>query len=142
MSMRHLLRALLVAVFGLLAGMPVLAHHSIGGVFEESKQMALKGTLTKIEWINPHIHLYLDVTEPDGKKTTWEIETFPTNWMRKAGISKAAVWANAEAGEIVVVNVNPSRDLSEHRAYLLRITYPDGHFIHVTGDPAKLAATN
>ncbi len=142
MSMRHLLRALLVAVFGLLAAMPALAHHSVGGVFEESKQMVLKGTLTKIEWINPHIHLYLAVTEPDGMKTTWEIETFPTNWMRKAGISRAAVWANAEAGEVVAVNVNPSRDLSEHRAYLLRITYADGHFIHVSGDPAKLAATN
>ena len=140
--MRHLLPALLVALFGLLAGGPALAHHSVGGVFEESRQMVLKGTLTKLEWINPHIHLYLDITEPDGKKTTWEIETFPTNWMRKAGISKAAVWASAEAGEIVVVNVNPSRDLSEHRAYLLRITYPDGHFIHVSGDPAKLAATN
>ena len=142
MSMRYFFRALLIVVFGVLAGVPALAHHSIGGVFEEGKQMVLKGTLTKIEWINPHIHLYLNVTEPDGKKTTWEIETFPTNWMRKAGISKAAVWANAEAGEIVVVNVNPSRELSEHRAYLLRITYPDGHFIHVAGDPAKFAATN
>ena len=142
MSMRPPLCALLIVVFGFLARVPALAHHSIGGVFVESQQMVLKGTLTKIEWINPHIHLFLNTTEPDGKKTTWEIETFPTNWMRKAGISKAAVWANAEAGEIVVVNVNPSRDLSEHRSYLLRITYPDGHFIHVTGDPAKLVAAN
>ena len=140
--MRHSFRALLIAIFCLMPVIRGLAHHSIGGVFEESKQMVLKGTLTKIEWINPHIHLFVAVAEPDGKKTTWEIETFPTNWMRKAGISKAAVWGNAEAGEVVAVNVNPSRDLSEHRAYLLRITYPDGHFIQVTGDPAKLAATN
>ena len=142
MTKRHACRALMVAVFCLVPAMHGLAHHSIGGVFDESKQIVLKGTLTKIEWINPHIHLYLDVTEADGKKTAWEIETFPTNWMRKAGISKAAVWANAEAGEIVAVNVNPSRELAEHRAYLLRITYPDGHFIHVTGDPAKIASTN
>jgi len=142
MIKRQLLPAVLVAVFALLAAVPAFAHHSIGGVFTESTQMVLKGTLTKIEWINPHIHLYLDVAEPDGKKTTWQIETFPTNWMRKAGISRAAVWGNAEAGEVVAVNVNPSRDLSEHRAYLLRITYPDGHFIHVTGDPAKLTPTN
>jgi hypothetical protein len=131
---------LLAAVFALLATVPAVAHHSVGGVFDESKQLVLKGTFTKIEWINPHIHLYLNTTEPDGTKRTWEIETFPTNWMRKAGITKATVWGNAEAGEVVTLNVNPARDASMNLAYLIRITYPDGHFIHVTGDPAKIAS--
>ena len=117
-----------------------MAHHSLSGVFDESKVLVLKGTLTKIEWINPHIHLFLDVADSDGKTTPWEIETYPTNWMRKAGITRAAVWANADSGEVVTVNLNPSRGESEHRGYLLRITYPDGHFIHVAGDPAKIAA--
>ena len=140
MSVRRPSWTLLAAAFAVLACVPLIAHHSVGGVLDESKQMVLKGTFTKIEWINPHIHLYLTTTEPDGKKTTWEVETFPTNWMRKAGISKATVWANAEAGEVVTLNVNPARDASLHLAYLIRITYPDGHFIHVTGDPAKIAS--
>ena len=139
---KRMRRAFLAIGGVLLLAAPTFAHHSFTAEFDGYKPVELKGTMSKVEWINPHIHLYLAATEPDGKKTTWEIETFPTNWMRKAGISKAAVWGNAEAGESVAVNVNPSRDLSEHRAYLQRITYPDGHFIHVTGDPAKLAATN
>lgn len=141
MNARRLSSTLAAAVFALTA-VPLVAHHSVGGVFDESKQIVLKGTITKIEWINPHIHLYVNATEPDGKKTSWEIETLPTNWMRKAGITKDAVLSNAAAGEVVTIHANPARDAANKLGYLMRITYPDGHFIHVTGDPATIASTN
>ena len=140
--MRHPFSTLLIAVFVLVPAVPGLAHHSVPAVFIESQQITLKGTITKIDWINPHIHMFLNATDQDGKLTTWEIETLPTSWMRKAGITKDALWSNAAAGEIVTVYANPARDASRHLGYLMRITYPDGHFFHVAGDPAAIAPTN
>jgi uncharacterized protein DUF6152 len=141
MSMRHPFCALLVAVFGLVPAVPGVAHHSAIAIFDAGRQITIRGTITKIEWINPHIHMFLNTKDQDGKLTTWKFETFPTNWMRKAGITKDAVWSNAAAGEIVTVHAFPARDASMRLGYLLRITYPDGHFIHVTGNPATIAPT-
>jgi len=134
--------AVLIVLVGLVAVGPALAHHSVSGVFSQDKQIALKGVITKLDWINPHIHFSLDVKDSGGKVTTWTIETLPTNWMRKAGITKEAIFSNAGAGEVVTVQAYPARDASLHLGYLLRITYPDGHFIHVTGDPAAVAPSN
>ena len=142
MPVRRLFCAGLVTAFALALAAPVAAHHSVSGVFDEDRQVVLRGTITKIEWINPHIHVFLNTTDQNGKPVTWEIETLPTNWMRKAGITREAVLSNAASGEIVTVHANPARDASLHLGYLLRITYPDGHFIHVAGDPAKIALAN
>ena len=133
------LSAPLTAILGLVLATPLVAHHSVPAVFDEGKQITLTGTISKIDWINPHIHLFLTTKAPDGKATTWEIETLPTNWMRNAGITKDAVFGNAAAGEVVTVHANPARDTSLQLGYLMRITYPDGHFLHVTGDPEKIA---
>jgi hypothetical protein len=128
-----------IAILGLVLVTPLVAHHSVPAVFDEGKQITLTGTISKIQWINPHIHLFLATKAPDGKATTWEIETLPTNWMRNAGITKDAVLGNAAAGEVVTIHANPARDTSLNLGYLMRITYPDGHFLHVTGDPEKIA---
>ncbi len=142
MRFRHPLCALLVAVFGLVPASPGVAHHSVSAVFDEGKQIMLKGTITRIDWINPHIHMFVDAKDADGKVITWEIETLPTNWMRKAGITKDAVLSNSATGEVVTVHANPARDTSKRLGYLQRITYPDGHFIHVTGDPDSITPKN
>jgi Family of unknown function (DUF6152) len=134
--------AVLIVLVGLVAVAPAAAHHSVSGVFSQDKQITLKGVITKLDWINPHIHFSLDVKDNGGKVTTWTIETLPTNWMRKAGITKEAIFSNAAAGEVVTVQAYPARDSSSHLGYLLRITYPDGHFIHVTGDPEAIAPSN
>ena len=142
MRMRQRFCLVWVVLFGVTPTAPALAHHSVSGVFDQGRQITLKGVITKIDWINPHIHFSFDVKAADGKVTTWNIETLPTNFMRKAGITKEAVWSNAAAGEIVTVQAYPARDTSLNLGYLLRITYPDGHFIHVTGDPEAVAPSN
>jgi hypothetical protein len=93
--------------------------------------------------VNPHVYLYLDVKDNDGKMTTWAIESLPTNHLRNAGITKQDLWNNASAGEVVTVNVYESKDVANHRAgWLLRITYADGHFLHLSGDPKEIIASN
>ena len=142
MSIRYRFGAVLVVALGVVAAAPALAHHSVSGVFDQHKQMTLKGVIAKIEWINPHTQIHLDVKDNDGKVTSWVIETLPTNWMRNAGIKKQDVFGNAAAGEVVTINAYPAHDSTKHIGYLLRITYADGHFIHVTGDPKDIVPSN
>ena len=140
MNLLHRLRTPLTVLFVVLAAAAAQAHHSFSGVFDVSKQETLKGVITKIDWLNPHIYIYLDVKDHDGKVTTWALETLPTNHMRSVGLTRQDFWNNASAGEVVTAHVNPSRDLTNFRAgWLLRITYADGHFFHLNGDPKAIA---
>jgi uncharacterized protein DUF6152 len=133
-------RAVWVVLFVFVAAASAQAHHSFSGAFDVSKQATLKGVISKIDWVNPHIYIYLDVKENDGTVTTWALETLPTNHMRSVGLTRQDFWNNAAAGEVVTAHVNPARDLTTHRAaWLLRITYADGHFFHLNGDPKEIA---
>jgi len=53
---------------------PVAAHHAVGGEYDASKPVTVTGTVTKVEWVNPHSRIYFDVVEPDGKVTNWSVE--------------------------------------------------------------------
>jgi hypothetical protein len=140
MTVPHRLRAVLVVLVVVVAASAAQAHHSFSGAFDVSKQATLKGVISKIDWVNPHIYIYLDVKENDGKVTTWALETLPTNHMRSVGLTRQDFWNNASAGEVVTAHVNPARDLTTFRAgWLLRITYADGHFFHLNGDPKAIA---
>ena len=140
MNVRHR-RAVCVVLFVLVAAASAPAHHSFSGAFDVDRQATLKGILSKIDWINPHVYLYLDVKEADGKITTWALESLPTNHLRSAGITRQDLWNNASAGEEVTVHIYQSKDVANHRAgWLIRITYADGHFFHLSGDPNEIAS--
>jgi hypothetical protein len=92
-----------------------------------SKTVTLKGVISKVDWINPHIYVYLDVPDENGGKTTWALETLPTAMMRKAGISKESIMG--QPGEVVTIVGLAARDGTKHLAFLQKITYADGrHF--------------
>ena len=111
-----------------------LAHHSVSGQFDMSKTATLKGVISRIDWINPHIFVYLDVEE-NGAKTTYMLETFPPSQMRAAGLTKELL--TGKFGEVVTVSILPARDGSQHIGYIERITYQDGHFNQLGSNEAE-----
>src|SRR5437667_2083476 len=84
--------ALLVAVAGLLVStMPVLAHHSFAAEYDANNPVTLKGTVTKIEWTNPHARFYLDVKGADGALTNWNMELASPNALQRNGWTRRAL---------------------------------------------------
>jgi len=115
----------------LLAVSTALAHHSVSGQFDVNKPMTLKGVISKIDWINPHVYVHLDVKEKDGSMTTWALSTLPTAMMRRAGLTKETL--AGKPGEEVTIDAVPARDGSKNLGWINRITYADGHSFAPTG---------
>jgi hypothetical protein len=125
-------QAFLVAVaIGLAATATLLAHHSVPGQFDMSKPLTLKGVISKVDWINPHIYIHLEVKESDGTTNTWALATLPTAMMRRAGLTRETL--QGKPGEEVTINAVPARDGSKHLAWVNKITYADGHSFSPTG---------
>jgi uncharacterized protein DUF6152 len=70
------------------AAAPALAHHSFAAEFDASKEVTLKGTLTKLEWVNPHGWLHIDVKRPDGKVESWAVEAGGASALMRAGVRR------------------------------------------------------
>jgi hypothetical protein len=137
---RTVLTAALVSagVAGAFTARIAAAHHSVGGEFDSHRKVTLKGVVSKVEWANPHIYLHFAVREPSGAIADWRLETVPVAMMRKAGLTKAMLIANAENA---TVDINPARDGTRHMGYLLKITYADGHHYQFGADtPARPGA--
>ena len=119
----------------LLAAAPFAsAHHSVAGQFDMAKPLELSGVVSKVDWVNPHIHVYLDVKDKSGKTETWSLEGAPVGMARKAGLSKTMLEGH---GETVKVVAFPARDGTKNLGFMVKITYPDGHVYQFSPDPAK-----
>jgi len=86
--MRAKLSVMAVGVGLLLAAVPVAAHHSFAAEFDANSPITLKGTLTKMEWVNPHGWIYVDVKGTDGKVTNWAVEAGAPNALLRRGLRK------------------------------------------------------
>jgi hypothetical protein len=107
----------------------VVAHHSFAAEFDGSKPVTLKGTVTKMEWINPHAWLHVDVKGPDGKVVSWAIEGGAPNSLLRRGWNRNSV----QAGTAVVVEGFRARDGS-YRANGRTVTLADGKKLFI-GSP-------
>ena len=126
---------MLSALVGFGSSTPLVAHHSVSGQFDMSKTATLKGVISRIDWINPHIFVHLDVPEDNGATTTYMLETFPPSQMRAAGLTKELL--SGKLGEVVTITILPARDGSQHIGYIERITYQDGHFNQLSSNEAE-----
>ena len=124
-------RLVLGGLVAAVMAVPAAAHHSVSGQFDQSKPMELTGVISKIDWINPHIYIHLDVTDAKGKVTSWALATLPTAMMRRSRITKESL--AGKPGEVVKVNAVPARDSTKTLAWISRITYADGHFLQLAG---------
>jgi hypothetical protein len=123
--------SLLVVAMGIAVSATLLAHHSVPGQFDMSKPVTLKGVITKIDWINPHIYVHLDVKDGSGTTSTWALATLPTAMMRRAGLTRESL--QGKPGEEVTINAVPARDGSKQLGWINKITYADGHSFAPTG---------
>jgi hypothetical protein len=116
-------RILFAASFGLIFGVAsVVAHHSAASAYDTSKKITLKGTVTKLEWKNPHVFYYIDVAEASGTVTNWSIEGSTPNQLYRNGWRKN----DLKIGDAVTVtNSSPARN-GLPRAYGGILTMPDG----------------
>jgi hypothetical protein len=97
------------------------AHHSLVGEFDTSVDFEVRGTITEVEWTNPHIWLYLDVTDEAGKVAVWQCEMGSPNQLIRQGWRKE----DLPAGTIIRAQANPSRDGS-NTCSTRNITLDDG----------------
>jgi hypothetical protein len=89
--------SILLAVLGLASTTgPVAAHHAFAAEFDATKPIKLKGTVAKMEWINPHTWLHLDVKRSDGKVERWMIEGGPPNALYRRGFNKNSLPVGSE----------------------------------------------
>jgi hypothetical protein len=124
---------LLVAVFSFaMAGRPVVAHHSETAEYDSSKPIKVTGVITKVEWLNPHVWLYVDVKDASGKITTWGFSNAPPGALMRRGIMKAALKIGAE----VTVEGVRARDGSNN-ASGRRVIYADGTNAFTATENAK-----
>ena len=112
-----------VVSLGLLAGVaPLLAHHSFEAEYDFNKPMKVTGTVTKMEWMNPHAHFFVDVKDDTGKVTNWNFELGAIPVLLKQGWRKDSL----KAGDQVTVEGFLPKDGTKAMGNARRVTLPDG----------------
>lgn len=105
----------------LLTGVPALAHHAFSAEFDANAPIRLEGTVAKMEWINPHAWIYLDVKKPDGTTEQWKIEGGTPNALFRRGFTKDSL----KAGTAIVVTGYRAKD-GTLKGNGRDLTFPDG----------------
>jgi uncharacterized protein DUF6152 len=99
-----------------------LAHHAFGGEFDPNRPVLLRGKIVKVEWVNPHAWIHLEVTTPDGTKEEWMVEGGTPNTLLRRGVTRESL----KVGTQLVIDGYQARDHSLLRANGRNVTYPDG----------------
>ena len=123
-----------VAVATLIASPPVRAHHAFAAEFDAAQPITLRGTVTRVEWINPHTWIHINVKDADGKSTEWMIEGGTPNTLLRRGVDKNSIPAGTE----IIVDGYRAKNGS-NRANGRDLTLPGGKKLFVgssgTGAP-------
>jgi len=125
-----------IAVAGLLyAGVPVNAHHAFSAEFDQTVPIKLEGTVAKMEWVNPHAWIYVDVKKSDGSVEQWKIEGGTPNALFRRGFTKDSL----KTGTAIVVTGYRAKD-GTLKGNGRDLTFPDGRKLFLgssgTGAPA------
>jgi len=116
-----------------LCALPMLAHHSFTAEFDSGKTVTLHGVVSKVDWINPHIFVYVDVKDESGKTTTWALQSLPPLFFRGSGLTKDVLLSNKQE---VTVTANPAKDGTPAYGFMTKLAYPDGHVFSMSQQDA------
>jgi hypothetical protein len=94
------------------AALPLAAHHSFYAMYSDEKPVTLVGVVTKVEWLNPHGHFYLDVKDASGKVTNWTLETASPNTLRSGGWTRGSF---KEGDQVTVTGFRAKDDSTSRR---------------------------
>jgi hypothetical protein len=112
----------ILVALSLAAALPLAAHHAFGGEFDPNLPILLKGKVVKVEWVNPHAWIHVEVIKPDGSKEVWMVEGGSPNSLLRHGVTRDSLPVGTE----IVVDGYQSRDHTVKRANGRNLTYPDG----------------
>jgi hypothetical protein len=130
------IRILVAAFSSLVAAIPALAHHAFEAEFDDAKNFSVTGVLTKIDWVNPHVYVYLDVKDQTGKVVNYAFESVPPLMLRKGGLERSTL----VVGQTYSIDAYAAKDGSKSLGWLKTLHFPDGHAIDILRDEKKDAA--
>ena len=116
--------AIILVIVGMATGARLVAHHSFAATYDATKAIRVTGPLTKVEWTNPHIYFYLDVTDEDGQTVEWACESASPGALSRRGFKRS----NLSLGDTLVVDGYQAKDganLMDAR----RVTLADGRIV-------------
>jgi hypothetical protein len=118
-SVAAMIAALAVALITTVA----TAHHSLDGQFDQQKPIKIKGVISKVSWVNPHVYFTVDVTDTQGKVTQWNVETVPVMMMKRAGVNAKMLKGDSQPVEVAgfVARRTPNHMFGN------KVAYADGH---------------
>jgi hypothetical protein len=120
--MKTLSKLFAIAGVALALTLPAVAHHAFGGEFDANRPILLKGKVTRVQWVNPHVWIHITVEQEDGSTEEWMVEGGSPNTLLRYGLSGDAI----EIGTEVIVDGYQARDPTLRRANGRNITFPDG----------------
>jgi hypothetical protein len=109
----------------------VFAHHSLSGQFDVARSFEITGKVSRVDWVNPHTYIYVDVGQKDGSVLTYKLECRPVAMMRKAGVSKNELISNGP----VTIQAHPARNGTPTLGYLIHLHMADGRDIQFARVP-------
>jgi len=126
--LRYKIPAIFIMLGTLLAAGSLQAHHSFTAIFDTSKKLVLSGTLTQVDWQNPHIVVLMEAKREDGTIEMWKFESNPPAWFKRLGVTRND-FAKA-IGKTVTVEGVRSKDGSLY-GYLQKITFAEGNSLEL-----------